>query len=190
MYGGLIEACRNAHTVKGLVEVLESGVDPNVKDEQGNTGLMVAVMHGSNFMVVDTLLQFGADVNAVNNNKQNALNIAFEEIAVTKGNHLDKIIARGEGRIAMDVAVNSPFCLWKPEIALKLMERLYFFGCGFSNSFLTTLSRTFDTNLRAKELLFDIDQNNPWVKTIFEIAIHGKISRRTKQLVLFFNKTK
>ena len=157
MNGGLIEACRNIHTVKGLVKLLESVVDSNAKDEQGNTGLMAAVMHGSNVMVFDTLIQFGADVNAVNNDKRNALHLAFEEIAVTKGNHLDKIIARGEGRIAMDVAVNSPFCLWNPEIALKLMERLYFFGRGFSNSFVQTLSRTFDTNLRAKELLFDID---------------------------------
>ena len=91
MNGGLIEACRNIHTVKGLVKLLESVVDSNAKDEQGNTGLMAAVMHGSNVMVFDTLIQFGADVNAVNNDKRNALHLAFEEIAVTKGNHLDKI---------------------------------------------------------------------------------------------------
>jgi ankyrin repeat protein len=61
---------------KAVRKLLEEGVSPNVRDAGGNTPLMVAASKG-NLTIAGMLLGRGADVNAVNNSGETALNSAF-----------------------------------------------------------------------------------------------------------------
>ena len=73
----LMLACDSSCTKMNLVEILlKNGANPNAKDSKGNTSLMFTAKHcgnGSTLKVIKTLIAYGADVNAVNDSKENCL---------------------------------------------------------------------------------------------------------------------
>jgi len=63
--------------VEEVEELLNKGVDPNVKDEDGNTPLHLAIM-SDHLQIAKLLIEKGADVNAKNKREKTPLHIAVE----------------------------------------------------------------------------------------------------------------
>ena len=73
----------NSYRIKESVNsLLMARANPNIKDENGNTALHLAVMNAHKskdyISIIDNLIRNNADVNILNNDNQNALNIAVE----------------------------------------------------------------------------------------------------------------
>ena len=64
-------------------ELLEWGVDPNIRSPEGNTCLSLAAMH-SNGDVIQRLLGFGADVNTKNKDGKTPLHHAYGSKSITE----------------------------------------------------------------------------------------------------------
>lgn len=62
--------------IAALEKIFEKGLDMNVKDDQGNSLLMVAVQN-KNTTLVDLLLRRGSSINDVNKNGNSALHFAL-----------------------------------------------------------------------------------------------------------------
>jgi len=62
--------------IAALEKIFEQGLDVNIKDDQGNSLLMVAVQN-KNTTLVDILLRRGARINEVNKNGNSALHFAL-----------------------------------------------------------------------------------------------------------------
>ena len=70
----LFEACKTGSTQE-IIDAINSRVDVNVKNEDGNTALILAAYKG-NAEVINALIKAGADVNAKNKNNDTALTLA------------------------------------------------------------------------------------------------------------------
>jgi ankyrin repeat protein len=73
---GLIEA--NNRIVKMFDYLIKKGANVNIKNNEGETTLMLAAKFGNTFMV-GKLISLGVDVNVLNNNNENALDYAKKE---------------------------------------------------------------------------------------------------------------
>lgn len=66
-----------------VTKCLEAGADPNIKNAEGNTPLMVAVVT-ANQQLVNRLLKCKIDINATNNGGLSALHFACENFTILK----------------------------------------------------------------------------------------------------------
>ena len=95
-----------------MIRKLERGADPNIRDEDGNTALMIALLHGSNIEVVRFLLDSGVDPNIRDNNGKTPLTIAIlyrgniEIVRLLLERGADPNNRYNDGRTELMVAVN------------------------------------------------------------------------------------
>lgn len=72
----LLTAAMTGDLEAGML-LLVQGADPNQKDELGRTPLMVAIQEGWGYCWTELLIQFKADVNALDNDGDSALDLAL-----------------------------------------------------------------------------------------------------------------
>lgn len=72
---------------KAVRKLLEEGVSPNIRDEEGNTPLMIAARIDNNLTIAGMLLGRGADVHAVNKKGDTALHTAYNA-----GEHMTRLL--------------------------------------------------------------------------------------------------
>ncbi len=95
--------------VKKITELIEAGIDINIKNESGHSALMLAAYNGQ-FSTTQFLIDHGADVNSVDESSNSILmGVVFKghssifEILVTAGARLD--YENKKKQTALDLAV-------------------------------------------------------------------------------------
>ena len=91
--------------------VLEKGVDPNVRDNGGDTVLHLVAKRRDAVSVVKILLEFGVDVGVLNHERRNALHVAAfynnaKLVLLLKERGLDVNAADCEGNTALHLAAS------------------------------------------------------------------------------------
>ena len=125
----LMIAARKAGTVPILELLLDSGADPNTRDQRGVTAIMDAARAGDADSI-KVLLERDAVVNAVRKNGRTALmtavrsrRLAAVRVLLDNGADVNVQAAKGPGSNSLDTALTMAAARGVPEIVKALLER-------------------------------------------------------------------
>ncbi|XP_065838510.1 death-associated protein kinase 1-like isoform X2 [Oscarella lobularis] len=89
--------------------VIEKGIDINSVDKEGRTPLLYACdQYHPSFLVIQQLIELGADVSVRNKNKQNALHMVAESSSSVNASVIDLLIKKGVDVTCQDQDGNTP----------------------------------------------------------------------------------
>ncbi|XP_065838567.1 death-associated protein kinase 1-like [Oscarella lobularis] len=88
--------------------VIEKGIDINSVDKEGRTALLYACDHPS-FLVIQQLIELGADVSVRNKNKQNSLHMVAESFSRLDASVIDLLIKKGVDVTCQDQDGKTPY---------------------------------------------------------------------------------
>ncbi|XP_065838506.1 death-associated protein kinase 1-like [Oscarella lobularis] len=89
--------------------VIEKGIDINSVEKFGGTPLMYACYHHPSFVVIQLLLELGADVSARDKNEKNALHMAVQSYSKLDKSIIDLLIEKGCDVTCQDKNGKTPY---------------------------------------------------------------------------------